>query len=121
VSDNKKIEDEAIAFVMEHLEDLGESPRVEKKGVDIISGEKWIEVKGSRKRRTNLRVTEQTLRAVEEADKWDDFYIYYVYDLDGDTKLRIFDNETFQANKFVERVWIIQPNRIKEKKKEPVE
>ena len=42
----KDIEDLAIKYVVGYLESKGEEAKIVKKGIDIISGKKLIEVKG---------------------------------------------------------------------------
>jgi len=111
----KEIEDLAIGYVVHHLEGNGEKPKIIKKGIDVISGEKYIEVKGCMKKETNLRITQQTLDYLEKNNKFNDFFIYFVYDMDLEPQLLIFNNDTFQKNKICEKRWIIQPNKIKEK------
>jgi hypothetical protein len=116
----KDIEDLAIGYVVRYLENNGEKPKIIKKGVDVISGEKCIEVKGCMKKETNLRITHQTVDYLEKNGKFKDFFIYYVYDMESDPKLLIFDNDTFQKNKLTETRHILQPRKIKEKT-EPIQ
>ncbi|WXG47732.1 MAG: DUF3883 domain-containing protein [Candidatus Atabeyarchaeum deiterrae] len=109
----KEIENKAIECVEGYLKSRGEKPEITKKGIDVISGEKWIEVKGSMKKETNLRTTWQTLKYVEKNDKLRDFFIYYVFDMEsGNPKLLIFDHDTFEKYKLKEIRWIIQPRKI---------
>jgi len=111
----KEIEDLAIKYVEDYLESRGEEHKVTKKGIDVISGEKLIEVKGCMKKETNLRITQQTVNYLEKNNKANAFFIYYVFDMESEPKLLIFDNNTFQKNKICETRWIIQPRKIKEK------
>lgn len=116
----KEIEKMAINYVVKYLRSKGENPKVVKKGIDIISGKKWIEVKGCMKKETNIRVTNQTIEYVKKHKKQDDFYIYWVWEMESENpKLQIFDWDTFKNNWIIEKKWIIQPNRIYEKTKKP--
>jgi len=111
----KEIEDLAIKYVMHYLESKGENPERLKHGADVVSDGKHIDVKGSLKRETNIRMTEQMLISLREAGKLkqDSFFIYYIYDMSSEPKLMIFDYNTFEKNKKPETRWIIQPNKIK--------
>ncbi len=113
----KEIEDLAINYVMNFLKSKGEKPERQKHGADIISKGKYIDVKGCLKRETNIRMTEQALKSIRDAGKLKQgsFFIYNVYDMLSEPKLRIFDYNIFEANKLPETRWLIQPNKIKEK------
>jgi|SRR3990170_7280254 len=113
----KDIEDLAIKYVMDYLERKGEKPERRKHGADVVSDDKYIDVKGCLKWETNIRMTEQALKSVEDAGKLKQgsFFIYYVYDMSSEPKLMIFDYNTFKKNKEPEIRWIIQPRKIKEK------
>ena len=80
---NKQIEKISIKCVMEHLRSEGEKPETRKHGADIISGDKYIEVKGCLKKETNIRMTQQALKSISEAGKLKQgsFYTYYVLTL----------------------------------------
>ena len=67
------------------------------------------------KKDTNLRVAQQTLNYLKKNNGFDNFFIYYVYNMEPEPKLQIFDNNTFQKNKIPETRWILQPTIIKEK------
>lgn len=111
----KDIEDLAIKYVVAYLTGRGEEAKVIKKGIDVISGKKLIEVKGCMKTDTNLRVTQQTIDYLEKNNGFDNFLIYYVYKMETEPKLQIFDNKTFQKHNIKETRYILQPNTIKEK------
>ena len=112
----KDIEDLAIKYVVAYLKDKGEEAKVIKKGIDVISGKNFIEVKGCMKTETNLRVTEQTINYLKANNGFDNFYIYYVQNMETKPELVIFDNKTFQDNNIKEIKYILQPNTIKDKK-----
>lgn len=123
-SSTKEIEEVSIKYVMKHLKQKGEKPERGKKGVDIISGEKYIEVKGSMKREPNIRMVSQALKYVEKHNKLkqNSFFIYYVFDMaSGNPKLMIFDYDTFEKHKIPETKWIIQPFKIRRETGKPEE
>lgn len=118
----KEIEDKAIKYVEEYLRERGENPQIIKRGIDVISEGKYIEVKGSMKRATNLRVVPKSLEFVKMKNKMEDYYIYYVYDMKSeDPKMMIFNYDLFLDNKIKEVKWIIQPHKIKREKDTPDE
>ena len=117
---NREIEKEAIRYVLDYLKD--ENAIRPKKGADIISKGRHIEVKGCLKKATNLRMSEQMLKSVEGAGKLKkgSFFIYYVFDIaSGNPKLMIFDYDTFDRFKFEEKKLLIQPQKIKNKTGKP--
>ena len=111
----KQIEKMAIDYVMNYLKD--ENPKRCKHGPDIICNGKYIDVKGClKKKETNIRMTKQALDSIEKEGglKQGSFFIYYVYDMQNEPKLKIFDYNTFEAYKIPETRWLIQHNKIKE-------
>ena len=115
IKSTKDIENMAIDYVVDYLKSRGERPKIVKSGIDIISDNKYIEVKGCMKKETNLRITQQTMDYLDKNNISDTFFIYHVFDMGKEPKLLIFDYETFQKEKKPETRWIIQPNQIKEK------
>ena len=115
IKSTKTIEDLAIGYVVRYLESKGENPKIIKKGIDVISGEKYIEVKGCMKKETNLRITAQTLKYLEKNNRFNDFFIYFVYNMDSEPKLQIINNALYQKYNIPETRSIIQHNKIKEK------
>ena len=113
----KDIEDLAIKYVMQYLEIKGEKPERRKHGADVVSDGKYIDVKGCLKRETNIRMTEQALKSINEAGKLKQgsFFIYYVYNMLSEPKLKIFDYNIFEKNKQPETRWVIHHNQIEEK------
>lgn len=73
----KETEEDSIGYVMKYLKQKGEKPERGNEGVDIISGEKYIEVKGSMKRESNIRMVPQALKYVKKHNqlKQNSFYI----------------------------------------------
>jgi hypothetical protein len=61
---NYEIEKVAVEHVMNYLKKQGENPvrQPNGHGVDIIAGDKYIDVKGCLKTATNIRMLKQVLR-----------------------------------------------------------
>jgi hypothetical protein len=119
---NAQIGDKAVKYVMEYLRSQGEEPERQKRGPDIISNGKYIDVKGCLRKGTNARMAPQALDAIAEAGKLKQgsFYIYYVFDIaSGNPKLMIFDYNNFKKHKVPEIKWLIQPHRIKRETGKP--
>jgi hypothetical protein len=97
---NANIGEKAIKLVLDYLSSKGEDPRKGKKGegADIVSGNKYIDVKGCEGKGTNIRMVQQALDSIAEqgAYKEGSFFIYYVYDMKSEPKLMIFDCPTFK-------------------------
>jgi len=111
----KSVEDIAIKYIVRYLKknERVKNPRIVKRGVDIVAGNRWIEAKGCLRKETNIRIVPQALDCVAEQGKLKDFFIYYVYDIaSGYPKLIIFDYETFKKHKIIEVKYIIQPFKI---------
>lgn len=118
----KTIEDVAIRYIIEYLKKVEKikNPKIVKRGVDIIAGKRWIEVKGCLKKETNIRIVPQALDYIAEQGKLKDFFIYYVYDIASkNPKLMIFDYTTFKKHKVIEIKYIIQPFKIYKNTGEP--
>ena len=120
---NKKIEEISIRLVMDYLASKGERPNEGKKGegADVISGNKYIDVKGCLKKGTNIRMAQQALDSISESGKLKQgsFFIYYVYNIASAPNLMIFDYETFKKHKMAEIKWVMQPSKIKKETGKP--
>jgi len=90
-------------------------------GADIISEGRYIEVKGCMKKETNLRIAKQSLEKIAKAGKLkkDSYFIYYVYNMEREPTLMIFDYDTFDKNKKNETRILIQPFQIEKKTGKP--
>jgi hypothetical protein len=66
---NSDIATQAVQLVKEYLECKGEHPRDGRKGegADIVSGDKYIDVKGCLGKATNLRMVPQALDSIAES------------------------------------------------------
>ena len=120
---NSDIEKISIRHVRKYLASKGESSRKGKKGegADVISGDKYIDVKGCLKKGTNIRMAQQALDSISESGKLKQgsFFIYYVYNIASAPKLMIFDYETFKKHKMAEIKWVMQPSKIKKETGKP--
>jgi hypothetical protein len=114
---NKEIEQMSLDYVIKYLKGKGKNPERLAYGADILCDGVHIEVKGCMKRETNLRVSEQTLKEVEEKGKLKQgsFFIFYVFDMESKPKLMIFDYETYKKYELIEKKHLIQPFSIGKK------
>lgn len=112
---NKEIEKMSLEYVIKYLRDKGKNPERLAHGADILCDGLHIEVKGCMKRETNLRVSEQTLKEVEDKGKLKQgsFAIYYVFDMESKPKLMIFDYQTYKKYELIENKHLIQPFTIR--------
>ena len=119
----KTIEDKAINHIVRYLKKhkkiKKKDIKVVKRGIDIIAGDFWIEAKGCNKKETNIRVTPQSLDYVAEQGKLKNYFIYYVYSMNKNPKLLIFNYQTFKKHRHIEIKYIIQPSKIRKETGKP--
>ena len=119
----KTIEDKAINHIVRYLKKhkkiKEKDIKIVKSGVDIIAGDLWIEAKGCNKKETNIRVTPQSLDYIAGQGKLKNYFIYYVYSMNKDPKLLIFDYQTFKKHRHIEIKYIIQPSKIRKETGKP--
>ncbi len=125
---SQNIGEKAVNYVLNYLKETEhkEARRCKKgkngEGADIISAEgKYIEVKGCDKKETNLRIARQSLEKISKAGKLkqDSYFIYYVYNMEKEPTLMIFDYDTYNKNKFEETKLLIQPFKIEKETGKP--
>lgn len=86
----KQIGEIAVNYVKQYeIERTGKKPDAlpQGQGVDMISDDRYIEIKGVMKKETNIRITNHTMEYVKNEGLLKNFYIYRVIEMGTKPKL----------------------------------
>ena len=118
----KTIEKKAMDIVMKFERRKGLKPidvSKERRGYDIKSGKKCIEVKGTTsKRATWVTLNRSLLRKIGAF--FNNYYIYIVYDINNKAKLKIIDSKYLFKNLEVATSLFISTKSVNAKKDTPL-
>ncbi len=116
ISLSKNTERRAVEFVMRYEKNQGRSPKdvgKKKVGYDIKSDSRLIEVKGQSSQRPDyIFLYKQTLNKL--GDQILNYYIYLVYDMKNEPKLKILPPEKIFGNIEIDTTFLVRGRVFKD-------